>query len=445
MPITFADFALDPVAVGGPVLSAGAQYKVAGGGLPARVTTKDVVNIDGISISDSASLCGMILHPDGAHILFSGYGTGLFKYTVAGAYVGNVGPAVTFRWLCHGITDGTFYGITSQNPAKVYEMTGDGTVVRILTVTGMTTGRCVSQAGVDANLVWVSTYQTGIVTEWSFTTGLATGRTMSGGAMFTHYGRGTKLLSVQGSSFTVRNASDLAAVYNVSQTFRNTTLPGDSATGAGYTSGFIDSEGYPWVASKSSGSWFQWNGSAYVLKLTGIDVRLDNPSGWRYDEGNTISEYGTNLAFLSATGVGVSGRYLGARIVSTAAQLAVWTWNAPTSFVIKAIEIPGRLRDTASTDWVKYYYRVDGGARVAFQPGEHVSVAGDTTFVIEVEFQSPLGRSIGPAPYVADPTGVYGPRFWYEYPDADAAVPLTGIRGNFAATAALRARLGPLP
>jgi hypothetical protein len=419
---------LDTLALGSAALSSGARIaaaQVSGPALPERLMPANDVLIETGQVINS-------LHfgADSASLIF-GFTNNLRKIDLAGstawtaAVSGGVGS-----WRKDASTIILARSTSTNAWHQVAEADG-GVTAGPLLAHSTTRRRLVSLP--DSDLLW--DYRTsGTLTEYSYATGSATGRTLV---------LPTTPVDVQVSaadgvpgiyaSFATElrkyRLSDLA----LEKTWSLTNTTGITVPGfASLWEFVIDSVGRP-IIKTTGGDLDRLNVAGGDMTLVaerlvwgGTEARgaalAPTGGGAQLKTSIALSPDGTKLAFTTADAAH-TGPNVAIRVVQLDTARARWTWSPSATTTLRRIVLDGMVanqvgnasgyRSGEAQEWRRtrvYYQRATSDvSRVEVRPGEAlaVPVAGSQSVTIDVEFPSPIGSPSGPWPWVSEVAVAY--------------------------------------
>lgn len=393
-------------------LSGGAQLASSGGGLPARITTETNKVLE-IFSSDNGG--GVIFDPDNAHIWVTDNTTSLRKVAIAD---GSTAQTVVLASAGAGLFrfDGLIFYVSTAGSVVYSVDFATGTPTSISCPVS-NQAKCIRVPG-TTDLLWVKgggVSGSGQISEFTISTGVATGRTLGGAGSWDMWALGSSIYYTDGITIEKVAEADLAS----EETW---TRLGQSFSSAGYGDGLraftLDPDGKPlwrdnagyvdrWTTAGALDQRVLWN--APELGSTG-----ESPSTRYYRPFLAFSDDGRYLAFRAYPAAADGNKAI--HVVNVQDQRARFEWTPGAAVTLESFLIPGCFSNERGTvvgtayDFrkIRFYYSLDGGGTpVEFTPGQpdlDVAISAVQTLTIDVDMNV-WEKTPGPDPYVGGDAG----------------------------------------
>jgi hypothetical protein len=404
---------LTELALADATLSGGARLATASGGLPARITTQADRLIDFRSGVNDA----FTFDPDGVHVWATRWSAGnVRKIRISdGAVISTIATTGGMAISRDGATGFFFADYTNSKVRHVSFASGliDATYTSPLANPASLT--VVPGASTKA---WVGPFPFGTAQEFTLSTGIATGRTITG--VWDLWSTTGKIYVANGTAGTVTRYAESTLASEVTWTFN-----ADRGTWIGHEwPSFRASVSTDYDGNVVSGHWLSGQfdqlaagggtGAAAVTKRSvfalpdmggssSAPMSTVTVSGWAFKA--VWSDDGTQVAFPASSSAINTSTYL--RVVNVGTQRARWALPFAVDTTVKAINVPGahgRTTDgTLDLRRVRFYYSLNGGGtRVEFTPGAIISlaVAASETLTIDADMTLAGSVGLGGAPWI---------------------------------------------
>lgn len=448
-------------------LSGGARLAAASGGLPQRIT----MELDGLVPSVMSGRSGVVWDPDGAHVWVSSDALSRVRKV-------RVSDGVAVTEFTNNTSDGGTRTITnpylgSRRGTKLYfacgaaagpyvgEIDTDTLVCRLYSQPGYPATGLGHVFCAEPGKVWYrnahttsGTYREGTLAGSGDSAAITdTGQTITGwdGA---GDNEGLRAYVATGTGITwIDLATDVQTALSPFTTAIN-GLTGYGNSFRGLVWDPITNAPILQNGNQQTDHWGRVTRNASTGALTGWGVRVTSLTDYggvgfyRSTDFSrpafAISPDGSKLAIAVATSNASVSALTSVRIVNLGVQRARWAWTPAQSIRMTRIHVPGDFAAcwgavenmSSSPSWlqsvydlrrVSFWYSVNGGARVAFDPGAPlaVDVPAGQQILIDVDMQHTLENLIVPfRPRLGAIDGVSGPAV--EYTRADARERLRG-------------------
>lgn len=396
---------------GGPTLTGGAQFKTAAGGLPARLTAKDDIVIDDV-IADHG---GIMFDPNGSFFWVASFTAGtLVRRNVSDGTTSGVTATVTQPMGLFAY-DATRFYCADWGANLVREFNYSGTQLATMAFTGPM--QAVRVPGVS-DKVWVIAYPSGTPTEYTFSTGVATGRTI---AITAHAIWATAGFVYVVDTNAVKKYAEASLTLQKTWTFlvRNSSHPGHTFNDH-IRDVFVAADDKPIVYNG-----LHHNVDRLVVDPAGIDgqemvdrrlLYAQPQLGGAGNFPNSVltfavhpayCHFGDNALFATTRGDAQAAGVFTLRLRNLfGTQRARWSKSFGEQSTVTRIAAGGNWCGDRGATYdlrkVKFYYSLDGGSiRTEFMPGATlgISLAAGASLTVDMDIIEADGQATNP-PYV---------------------------------------------
>ena len=416
--VAYKQLALDTA-----TLSGGAVLSAAGGGLPRRITTEAEALV---VCRVQAGYSSVIADPDGLHIWSNNETGSTIKRWLISTGASDLTLTLASVMSISRIPGDTanFWGFGYVTlVCKKYRFSDGAVQVTGAMPAGITMGCIVS----SATLGWGFALNGGVATEFTLATGVATGRTIAGTTQdmatdgtYIYVSTGASVKKYDLATLTLQATWTWYACYG--------NAPGDAYI-AHVWGLSIDAAGNVYVQQALTGTYWLLNpaGGAYSAGVTRVYIQGapeqtgGSAGGQNYNYTSTYGQFLTgicwsddgNYVFMPAETSTLYTNFTTTKRVNIGLQRT--RWGTPTTILsttlattMLGISITGNFGNSqdASNDFrrVKFYYSLNAGmTRVAFEPGQLLSVAVPANTAVTIDVDVTLnGMMPGPLPYISE-------------------------------------------
>lgn len=389
------------------VLTNGARLLPQGsGGLQQRITVAQDVTVGPDARTQHNNF---IFSQDSAYVWTSKFSGTTRQYDVQNGTLGITLAGSVFGIGLTAAGDYNSWFLADYNNNKIRQYDWSGNLLQSITYSGGAHPGRILQAPSDLTHVWIYTYATNILNEYSWTGLVATGRTLTGSTATNGAAQITTVAGVDyivlssGTTWKAYRYSDLVLIWTwtpVSASPNGSSAIGKGAPGL-FWEGWVDSSGLLYSHNPNNGFVDRYisGGGSTIDKRIMWSGEFTNSSDCSLVNGSPIHEY---------MQISPDGKYAAYWVPNTTdglpytlaiqniqIQRARWSYMFPFNSTVKSILVPGILSQVmdGSLDYRKavcYYSSNGGSSRTVFSPSTPINVIfmAGTTITIDVDMNT---------------------------------------------------------